>query len=128
MTKREKILNKFGGHCAYCGCELGKHWHADHLEPVGRYLVSIGFDKEKWESIYEERQGRPNDKFENMMPACASCNLYKSTYNLETFRQQIGLLVERLNRTYTQYKISKRFGLIVETPKPIIFYFEQQHT
>lgn len=28
---------KFGGRCAYCGCELPeKGWHADHVEAVLR--------------------------------------------------------------------------------------------
>lgn len=30
---REKIFYKYGGRCAYCGCELTKGWHVDHIEP-----------------------------------------------------------------------------------------------
>lgn len=51
-------------------------------------------------------------------------NNYKSTFGLETFRKEIGLLVERLNKTFTQYKIAKRFGLIEETGIQVEFYFE----
>ena len=39
MTKKEKrefIFNKFGGKCAYCGCDLQKGWHVDELEPIRR--------------------------------------------------------------------------------------------
>ena len=38
LTKkqREQIFNKFGGKCAYCGCELPIRWHADHIEPIYR--------------------------------------------------------------------------------------------
>ncbi len=35
LTKkqREKLRMKFGGRCAYCGCELPeKGWHADHVQ------------------------------------------------------------------------------------------------
>lgn len=34
LTKkqREKLRMKFGGRCAYCGCELPeKGWHAGHV-------------------------------------------------------------------------------------------------
>ena len=33
---REIIFNKFGGRCAYCGCELQKGWHVDELLPIVR--------------------------------------------------------------------------------------------
>jgi len=39
LTKAQRAVlrEKFGGRCAYCGCELPeKGWHADHLEPVMR--------------------------------------------------------------------------------------------
>ena len=34
MTKKERelIFNKYNGKCAYCGCELKKGWHIDHIE------------------------------------------------------------------------------------------------
>ena len=37
--QREALRQKFGGRCAYCGCEL-KDMHADHLEP--RSLRPLG--------------------------------------------------------------------------------------
>lgn len=121
MTKEIKIMNKkerqivfkkFGGKCAYCGCELKKGWHVDHLQPLYR-------------NLYKPGCMRPENKNkDNLMPSCASCNNYKSTFGLETFRKEIGLLVQRLNKTFTQYKIAKRFGLIEETGIDIEFYFE----
>ena len=30
--ERELIFNKYNGKCAYCGCELKKGWHIDHIE------------------------------------------------------------------------------------------------
>ena len=33
---RQKIFDKFEGHCAYCGCKLEKGWHVDELLPVRR--------------------------------------------------------------------------------------------
>lgn len=35
-TQREALKSMFGGRCAYCGCELGRKWHANHVEPVYR--------------------------------------------------------------------------------------------
>jgi hypothetical protein len=33
---RQIIFDKYNGKCAYCGCELVKGWHADHIEPIVR--------------------------------------------------------------------------------------------
>ena len=33
---RKAIYEKYGGKCAYCGCELQKGWHVDEIEPVRR--------------------------------------------------------------------------------------------
>lgn len=47
LTKKQRaeLRMKFGGRCAYCGCELPeKGWHADHVEAALR----------KWE--FGERQ------------------------------------------------------------------------
>lgn len=32
---------KLGGRCAYCGCELGEKWHADHVKPVIRFAGNM---------------------------------------------------------------------------------------
>jgi 5-methylcytosine-specific restriction endonuclease McrA len=114
MTKKDRqiVFNKYKGRCAYCGCELQKGWHVDHLEPIYR-------------NLYKKGCMRPeNENKDNLMPSCASCNNYKNTFGLETFRKEIGLLVSRLNSTFTQYKIAKRFGLVSEIQKKVIFYFE----
>lgn len=31
---------------------------------------------------------------------------------------------KHLNEINTQYKISKRYGLVIEVDKPVVFYFE----
>lgn len=37
--QREELRMKFGGRCAYCGCQLPeKGWHADHVKAVYREL------------------------------------------------------------------------------------------
>lgn len=65
LTKKQRaeLRMKFGGRCAYCGCELGDKWHADHVQPV------IRFDGKM---LHQER-----DDINNMVPACHPCNLHK---------------------------------------------------
>ena len=59
------------------------------------------------------------------MPACASCNINKHAMKLEDFRSLVAGFMKHLNERNTQYKIAKRYGLVIEDQKPVIFYFEQ---
>ena len=45
--------------------------------------------------------------------------------SLEEFRDLITGFMKHLNEINTQYKIAKRYGLVSETIKPIVFYFER---
>lgn len=65
-----------------------------------------------------------NLHIDNQMPACASCNINKHSMPLEQFRELIAGFMKHLNNISTQYKIAKRYGLITETEKPVVFYFE----
>lgn len=150
---RNIVFNKYGGKCAYCGCELQKGWHVDHIEPVKRKTRTV---HQHWKHIetgevmlqneglrtmmkspewnkwkYVARKEVP-DGFEypernilqNMIPACSSCNINKHGYTIEGFREMIQAFMKHLNQRNTQYKLAKRFGLVEETNKPVIFYFE----
>ncbi|MCW3091633.1 MAG: endonuclease [Ferruginibacter sp.] len=44
---------------------------------------------------------------------------------LEEFRQLVAGFMKHLNERNTQYKVAKRFGLVTEQEKPVVFYFEQ---
>ena len=102
------VYNKYGGHCAYCGCEIPfKGFNVDHLMCVRNF----------------EYQMDVND-IENLMPACGSCNRYKSTMDLETFRKQLWKIPDRLKRDSCTYNIALRFGMVNENRKPIQFHFE----
>lgn len=122
---REVIFNKYGGRCAYCGCELVKGWHVDELEPCRRkYREEQVLGEWKWRQklvgyIHPDRL-----HIDNQMPACASCNINKHSGSLEDFRALIAGFMKHLNEISTQYKIAKRYGLIQETVKPVVFYFE----
>lgn len=125
MTKKERqaIFDKFGGHCAYCGCPLQKGWHADHVKPIRRRLT---YDHSKQKAVYNGdcRYPRRNCA-DNYFPACASCNINKHSMSVEDFRKLVGGFIKSLNRDSTQYRIAKRYGLLQEVEKPVVFFFEQ---
>jgi 5-methylcytosine-specific restriction endonuclease McrA len=132
MTKadRQKVFEKFSGRCAYCGCELEKGWHLDHIEPVVRLYktekVSVGPNSWDWKWVdkFQGFQYPERDTIENALPACASCNINKHGDSIEGFRATITKFVESLNKYSVQYKIAKRYGLINETGNNVKFYFE----
>lgn len=116
---REIVFNKFGGRCAYCGCELKKGWHLDHLDPVRR-----GYN-------YADKlvMAHPHlDTIENAMPACAKCNINKHSESIEQFRISIARYLESLNLRMVQYQMVKKYGLIQETGIEVKFYFETFNT
>lgn len=68
---RMAVWEKTDGHCIYCGERMNpfSRFHVDHLDPVAR-----GGD----------------DDLENLVPACATCNVQKHALSLEQFRQRRG--------------------------------------
>lgn len=129
LTKKERegLKQKFGGKCAYCGELLKDKWHADHIEPVIRKFDWVEENgtlkaKQTGEMHYPE-----NNTKENLFPACIACNIHKSTGSVENFRTMLMQHIETLNRasSHSIYRHAKRFGLIKETIKPIVFHFEK---
>lgn len=131
-SDRQRIFDKYGGRCAYCGCELQKGWHVDEIEPVRRSFKYVkdengdsiwNVEKRKWETkpvlIHPERL-----HIDNQNPSCASCNINKHSESLEQFRKNIAAYMKHLNEVSTQYKIAKRYGLVQETGIKVKFYFE----
>lgn len=101
---RQAVYNKYKGHCAYCGHKLEyKDMQVDHVVSVYAHDGKNALD--------------------NYMPACRMCNQYKSTYTVEKFREQLGKLTERLEKHFI-YRLARNYGLIVEQPQEIKFYFE----
>jgi HNH endonuclease len=63
------IWKKTDGHCFYCGVELDPlQFHMDHVHP-------------------RSKGGRKMEP--NMVPACASCNIFKAERTIEEFRARI---------------------------------------
>ncbi|ROR52314.1 UNVERIFIED_ORG: HNH endonuclease [Providencia alcalifaciens] len=112
MTKsqREKLRMLFGGRCAYCGCELGEKWHADHVEPVIRVDGLM---------VHKDR-----DTEENLVPACHACNLHKHSHPFENYRRIIDDGRNEFLRS-GKGKALVRMGLVEMKHDPIVFYFER---
>ncbi|WP_336043648.1 HNH endonuclease [Acinetobacter junii] len=112
--QREEVKQKFGGHCAYCGDQLGEKWHADHLEAVVRDLTTGKPEKPE------------NDVIENLMPACTACNHNKRSMSLESWRDLLAHYRDvQVIRDCSQIRHLMRFGLVEFIKKPVVFYFEQ---
>ena len=116
MTERGILFKKYGGKCAYCGCDLKKGWHVDHLEAFWHNLT-------KDQCIqYGLKKGA--DTIENKNPSCPRCNRWKGTFTIEQFRIEIEKQCERLHRDSSAYRMAMDYSLIKETNKPVKFYFE----
>ncbi len=123
--QREIIFNKYDGKCAYCGIKLQKGWHVDELKPIRR---NFRWDENKARYVSDGTCLNPeNLNIDNQMPSCPSCNINKHSMSLEDFRKLIEGFMDHLNNINTQYKIAKRYGLVKENIKPVIFYFEYNH-
>lgn len=107
---RERVYAKCNGRCGYCGVEITyRQMQVDHVHP--QFLAHL----------------RPSEFIhgvENLMPACARCNLWKSTFSLEDFRREIAAQTRRLQERSSNYRMALSFGLIQETGVGVRFYFE----
>lgn len=107
-TERQEVYDKMGGHCAYCGCALRfEDMQVDHVVPLGGWTI----------------QG--TDTLDNMLPACRSCNHYKSRSTIEAFRMMLENMPHALMRDSVTYKNAVRYGLVTPNPHPVVFYFEK---
>lgn len=98
MGKREIIYDMTQGRCYYCGCDLDfDTFHMDHVHAKAKG----GKDKN------------------NLVPACADCNIMKSDRSIEEFRAKINDL---LNDNINGRILAKYYDL---KPKNHRFYFEE---
>lgn len=102
---RKAVWQKYGGRCAYCGCEITiKEMQVDHLKP--------------------KRIGGSND-MDNLNPSCRLCNHYKRAMSLEEFRTwALGGLVGRLRKIYI-VRVAEKYGMITINNYDRKFYFEK---
>lgn len=116
-AERAAVYAKYDGRCAYCGCELGDKWHADHLEPVRREMGKYWHGKE---AMHVDRHN-----IDNMMPACAPCNISKSSMDLDFWRGWLEGHVESLRKYHKIFRMAEAYGLVQETGVKVVFHFEK---
>jgi 5-methylcytosine-specific restriction endonuclease McrA len=115
---RERVYQKFGGHCAYCGSAIAyKAMQIDHYLPQCK------------EKFYARRCKKDVHAEENLMPSCRRCNHYKRARTPKQFRELMTSLHERLESIYI-LKVAVDFGMATIRPFDGKFYFEklQEHT
>src|SRR5690349_340556 len=110
---RERVHQKFGGRCAYCGrsIEYGQ-MQVDHFLPQCR------------EKFYSRRCKKDVHAEENLMPSCRRCNHYKRARTPKQFRELMLSLHERLESIYI-LKVAVGFGMATIKPFDGLFYFEK---
>lgn len=107
LTKQERqeVYDKCGGHCAYCGIEIAiQQMQVDHVQPISVNGA---------------------DEMNNFLPACRSCNYYKSSLDLEGFRYYIERFPKTLQRDSVTYRNAVRFRMVIPNPQKVEFYFER---
>ena len=102
---RKAVWQKYGGRCAYCGCEITiNEMQVDHVKP--------------------KRIGGSDD-MDNLKPSCRLCNHYKRAMSLEEFRTwALGELVGRLRKIYI-VRVAEKYGMITINNYDKKFYFEK---
>lgn len=50
---------------------------------------------------------------------------WKGAFDLDLFRKEVFEQIKRLNAYSSNYRMAKRYNLIEEKPKPVVFYFEE---
>ena len=115
-AERQAVWAKYGGRCAYCGCELPERWHVDHLKPVRRRT---------WRRADQgELRWPQRHRLDNCMPSCPPCNIDKHARSLEAWREWLTAHLRSLQRQ-PNYRLVRAHGLVAETDAPVVFYFER---
>lgn len=118
---RKKVYDKYNGLCAYCGKAIEyKDMQVDHIVPAWHNYKDK--DDEWWKTRSKLKRG--TDDIENLNPACRRCNGWKSTFDIEQFREEIELQTARLKRDSSSFRMALDYGqLTIHQPK-VKFYFE----
>ena len=113
-SKRAIVYHKFNGRCAYCGEKIPVNkFHVDHIKPKFRGYTPPFTEK-------------GTNHIDNLNPSCPSCNIAKSTFTVEQFREQIKLKIDRMRRDSTNFRMLERYKLIkCMDKKEVVFHFEK---
>ena len=114
---RDLVKRKYNNKCAYCGCDLQKGWHVDHIEPAFHNWSDRDIE-------LHLKKPRGKNVIENYNPACPRCNRWKGTWSIEQFRNEISLQLERLERDSAAFRMARDYGLIKTNEIEVKFYYE----
>jgi hypothetical protein len=92
---REKVLNKYGSKCAYCGNNLT--------------LATLKLDPTP-DSIY---------------PSCMRCKRRKGSKSIEQFRFHIRVQHDKLRELNSKFTLCLDYGLVTDVTNNVIFHFEK---
>lgn len=120
---RQKVYEKYNGHCAYCGCKLEyRDMQVDHIVSVySNEYYEMGDRKPIKDTLADNEL----NNIKNYNPSCRMCNFYKSTLGIEDFRKRLQTLKDRLEKQFI-YRLAKKYGIIKENDAKIRFYYERQ--
>ena len=108
---RVDVYKKHDGRCAYCGKKIEiKEMQVDHQIPKAH--------------IRPENKAYVNS-IDNLFPSCRRCNHYKRSMDLETFREYIKTLHDRVEKDYIA-KVAIDYGIVTIKPFEGKFYFEEE--
>jgi 5-methylcytosine-specific restriction endonuclease McrA len=122
-SKRQLILDKFGGRCAYCGVLPAGKLQVDHIIPKEYFIRFV--QKGNVPQFLKHLTTSDVNHLDNLFPACQPCNFYKSTMGLETFRTELSRIPERIYTKSFALRLAVNYSL-VEIPdvEPVVFFFE----
>lgn len=121
---RINIYNRMNWKCWYCWINITlKEMQVDHIIPQRNFKRDIYYKEFNIPNFLKHLDFWDINHIDNLICACRSCNNYKSAFTLEDFRKELWLQIERINKN-ANYKLAKRYWLIKEIKKEIIFYFE----
>jgi 5-methylcytosine-specific restriction endonuclease McrA len=120
---RKIIYDKIHGRCAYCGDLLKDKFQVDHIISQRNFNHHVK-NKFKVPVFLSHLTLTDLNHIDNLYASCSSCNNYKSTKCLETFRAELQRQPEILRNERPTVRLSERFGLLQFNIKPVVFYFE----
>ena len=124
---RELVHKKYNCKCGYCGISIEyKEMQVDHIIPQNEFIAHI---TNQWRipEFLKHLTVSDMNHFDNLMPSCRVCNKWKSTFTIDQFKKEVFEQVKRLNDYSTNYRMAKKYDLVSETVKPIVFYFEREN-
>ena len=125
-TDRQKVLEKYGCRCAYCGGAITmKTMQVDHIISKDRWRTAMYYIEDEPKFLQHLKE-KDIDHFDNLNPACRPCNLYKHRDSLDGFRKHLSKQVARARKYSNNFRMAERYNLIKETGESVIFYFEKE--